>query len=341
MEKPMSLAQQSKLMLPVIESELKWQVRRMASPSTRAFHDMLTYHMGWSGSSTRKAQGGKRIRPLLTLLTCASVGGRWRDAAPAAAALELLHNFSLVHDDIQDNSPTRRGRPSLWKRTGAPLAINAGDALFTIANQAALDLSRAFDPEVVVATSAVLQQACLDLTKGQFLDLYHQEKGRLSINGYWQMIRGKTSALIAACTQIGALLGGATPTKCYQYRKFGQLLGMAFQVEDDILGIWGDEGRIGKSTASDLVEGKLSLPVAYALVKNGALAKGWRDEANRARNAVRLRELLEDEGAHTYASRHAARLTKEAIGMLHGLHPKGEAGAALEELSMQLLGRKS
>ncbi|MFH1185075.1 MAG: polyprenyl synthetase family protein [Chloroflexota bacterium] len=335
----MTLDQQARLMLPVIESELKRQIHRLASPSTRGFHELLAYHMGWSGPSTRKVQGGKRIRPLLTLLVCASAGGRWRQAAPGAAALELLHNFSLVHDDIQDNSPTRRGRPTLWRKAGVPLAINAGDALFTIANQATLDLTQAFESAAVVAVHGILQQACLDLTKGQFLDLDHQGARRLSLKGYWQMIDGKTAALLAACTHIGALLGGESPARCAQYRRFGQLLGLAFQVEDDVLGIWGEEKRTGKSIASDLAEGKLSLPVVYGLGKHGEFSRLWRDAGKRCRNAPRLRKLLEHGGGHEYATRHAQRLTRDAVSALHGLKPHGDAGAALEELSMQLLAR--
>lgn len=337
----MSLNEQARMILPVIESELRRQARRLAAPSTRAFHGMLAYHMGWIGSSATKGRGGKRIRPLLSLLACSSVGGRWRQAVPAAAALELVHNFSLVHDDIQDNSPTRRGRPTLWRKAGMPLAVNAGDALFTIANQAALDLSRSFEPAVVVAVLRILEQACLDLTKGQFLDLYHQEAQRLSTRSYWEMIEGKTAALLAAGAQIGALLGGSSGARQLQYRQFGRLLGLAFQVQDDILGIWGDEGRTGKSAASDLVEGKLSLPVVYGLGRTGEFARHWRDAGYRATHASLLRDLLEREGARAYATRHAGRLTKEAVATLRALRPRGAAGAALEELSMQLMARKA
>ena len=336
----MPLEEQARLMLPVIEAELKRQVRRTAGPSTHPFHEMLSYHMGWSGRLPR-AQRGKRIRPLLALLACASVGDGWRAAAPAAAALELLHNFSLVHDDIQDNSPTRRGRLTLWKKVGVPLAINAGDALFTIASQAALDLSRSYDPQVVVTANAILQKACLDLTKGQYLDLYHQQTGRLTLKDYWQMIDGKTAALLAAATHLGALLGGATPRKCYDYRKFGELLGLAFQVEDDVLGIWGDEKRTGKSAASDLVEGKLSLPVVYALQKRGPFGKLWRDARGRARNAHAMREALEALGAREFSTRQAERLTRRALALLQQLRPRGEAGVAMRELAGQLLMRQS
>jgi len=328
-------------MLPAIEGELRRQVRRLDSASTRPFHEMLTYHMGWTGARGARAPGGKRIRPLLCVLVSASVGAEWRKALPAAAALELIHNFSLVHDDIQDNSPTRRGRPALWKKAGMPLAINAGDALFVLANQSVLDLARYFDANVVVTAAAILEQACLDLTRGQFLDLHHQQAGRLTLKQYWEMIDGKTAALLAAATQIGALLGGATATRCYEYRKFGQLLGRAFQVQDDILGIWGEERRTGKSTATDLAEGKLSLPVVYGLAKKGAFARLWRDASKRARNAGRLRRLLEEDEAHEFATRHAKRLTRDAVARLKRLRPRGEAGAALHELCGELLRRSS
>lgn len=334
-----SLASQSREMRPVIEAELKRQVRRLARQPTRKFYDLLAYHMGW-GDAVRRGRGGKRIRPLLSLLVCAAVGGRWRQAAPGAAALELLHNFSLVHDDIQDNSPTRRGRPTLWMKAGMPIAINAGDALFTIANQAALDLSRAFGPVEVFAVSAILQEACLDLTKGQYLDLSHQKARALPLKAYWQMIEGKTAALIGACTHVGAVLGGADESRCDGYRKFGRLLGLAFQVQDDLLGIWGEESTTGKSAATDLVEGKLSLPVVYGLAHSSKFASLWRRSHRRASSSAKLRTLLEQAGARDYATQQAERLTRRAMALLRRLGPHGEPGAALYELGMQLLSRR-
>jgi geranylgeranyl diphosphate synthase type I len=337
---PVSLQQQARIMLPPVESELKRQVRRLSGRSTEAFHEMLDFHMGWRPSTGRKGHAGKRIRPLISLLVCASVGGRWRHAVPAAAALELLHNFSLVHDDIEDNSPTRRGRPTLWRRYGVPLAINAGDALFTIANQATLNLLQDYEPPTVVTVLGIIEQACLDLTKGQFLDLYNQEKGRLTVEGYWQMISGKTAALLAACTQVGALLGGASAKTVYEYRKFGQCLGLAFQVEDDILGIWGEEDKTGKSTATDLKEGKLSLPVVYGISRRGAFARLWRDAPHRRKNAIRLRKLLEQDGGLEFSQRHADRLTRSAVDTLEHLHARGDAAVALEQLATELLSRR-
>lgn len=333
----MSLQQYARIMLPAVEVELKRQVRRLAGSETAPFRKMLAFHMGWESKPRRS---GKRIRPLLTLLTCESVGGQWRRALPAAAALELVHNFSLVHDDIEDNSPTRRNRPTLWRQVGIPLAINAGDALFTLANQAAIDLIQEYEPAVVITVIGILEQACLDLTKGQFLDLHNQESDRLTPRSYWQMIGGKTAALLAASTQVGAILGGAGPRTVYHYRKFGETLGLAFQVEDDILGIWGDESRTGKSAASDLEEGKLSLPVVHGLSMRGAFAELWKDGAHRRKNARRLRKLLEQGGSLEYSQRHAERLTRSAIASLSKLRSRGDAGIALEQLASQLLSRR-
>jgi len=334
-----TLSQYSREMLPLLERELRRQVRRVASPGTRPFHDMLAYHMGWEASP--RSRRGKRVRPLLLLLTCASLTEDWRDAAPAAAALELVHNFSLIHDDIQDNSTTRRGRPTVWVRAGIPLAINSGDALFTVAIQAGLDLSRSYDPRQVVTANAILHQSCLDLTKGQYLDLHHQRSGQLDLSSYWKMIDGKTAALLAAGTHIGALLGGAGPRKCYSYRAFGRLLGLAFQVRDDILGIWGEERRTGKSVDSDLIEGKLSLPVVYALGQSAAFRKIWQNPSLRARSAGRLRRLLDDVDARKYADQRARRLTTQALLALKKLRPRGDAGRALVSLSSLLLRRQT
>ena len=221
--------------------------------------------MGWTGEGAGPQAAGKRIRPLLTLLGVASIkedykngngdsNVNWLHAVSVAASVELIHNFSLVHDDIQDNSELRRGRKTAWVKWGAPMAINVGDALFVIANQSALDLKEHYPAEMVVRAASILNDCCLDLTRGQYLDMSYEERTDLAMDDYWPMISGKTSALLSACTQIGALLGYAQDEQIELYRLFGYHLGLAFQVQDDILGIWGDEALTGKSTASDLVE---------------------------------------------------------------------------------------
>lgn len=326
-------------MLPEIEKELQRQVVRLDAASLRPFHEMLTYHMGWTGEGAGREATGKRIRPVTVLLATASAGGDWKPALPAAAAVELIHNFSLVHDDVQDNSPKRRGRPTVWSKWGVPMAINVGDALFVIAYQATMDLSKSYPAESVVRAATILHEACLNLTRGQYLDMAYEKRHDLSLEDYWQMVGGKTSALLSACIEIGALLGSAGETEQEAYRQFGYHLGLAFQVQDDILGIWGDEAVTGKSTASDLVEGKNSLPVLYGLGRQGQFSERWKRGPITAAEVREVANLLEREGAKTYAGEIAERETQTALEFLGKANPRGAAGESMLELANMLLKR--
>ena len=329
-------------MFEAIEKELKRQVARLDQPRTKQFHEMLTYHMGWTGEAAGPEATGKRIRPLLVLLASASCDpdSSWSHAAPAAAAIELVHNFSLVHDDIQDNSDKRRGRNTVWVNWGAPMAINVGDALFVIANQSIMDLVEHYPAETVVKAANILNAACLDLTRGQFMDMSYEERSDLSIDDYWPMTGGKTSALISACTEIGALLGNASESQQEAYRLFGYHLGLAFQVQDDILGIWGDEALTGKSTASDLVEGKNSLPILYALGKHGKFAERWEQGPITSNEVKVVSYLLINEGAKTFAEEASKNETDIALEYLNQANPRGEAGESIRQLANMLLKRK-
>lgn len=327
-------------LLPHIESELQHQIARLDQPRTRLFHEMLTYHMGWTGEGAGPEAAGKRIRPLLVLLVTASCEAQWLYAKPAAAAVELVHNFSLLHDDIQDNSPKRRGRPTAWVKWGVPMAINAGDAMFVISNQAIMDLAKHYPSQTVVQAASILHDTCLDLTRGQFLDMSYEERTDLTIDDYWPMIAGKTSALVSACTQIGALLGNASDETQNAYRLFGHHLGLAFQVQDDILGIWGNEALTGKSTASDLVEGKNSLPVLFALGKQGKFAQRWKQGPITHDEVRSVAKLLESEGGKEYAESMAHDETRKALDNLQKASPRGKSGETLLELANKLLKRK-
>ena len=326
---------------PEIETELQRQVDRLNSPRTKIFHEMLTYHMGWTGEGAGAEARGKRIRPLMVLFTASSCGTDWKLALPAAAAVELVHNFSLVHDDIQDNSPKRRGRLTVWKKWDMPQAINVGDALFVISNQAMMDLAKNYSAEKVICAASVLHNTCLNLTRGQFLDMSYENRDNLTIEDYWPMIEGKTAALISACTQIGAILGNTDDSTVEQFRIFGRDLGLAFQVQDDILGIWGDEMLTGKSAASDLVEGKNSLPVLYGLSKHDRFAKRWAESAISPSEVAEVAKMLADEGAYEFAQRESKRLTDQALDALKKTNPRGEAGQALTDLANKLLNRES
>jgi geranylgeranyl diphosphate synthase type I len=344
----MSLKTLSSQMLPAIESELQKQVARLDQPRTAVYYEMLTYHMGWTGEGAGPEAAGKRIRPLMVLLCTAAAGGPdepgqrdWRLALPAAASVELVHNFSLAHDDIQDNSEKRRGRPTLWTKWGVPQAINAGDGLFVLSNLAVTDLAENYPAETALRAARVLHETCLHLTRGQYMDISYEKRLDLNEDDYWPMISGKTAALLAGCCQMGAILGGADSAAEAAYRDFGLALGLAFQVQDDILGIWGDEALTGKSAASDLLEGKKSLPVLYGLGKNGPFAKRWKSGPITVADVEAVAKMLADEGASDYAQEKSKEWTDKALGSLAKAGPKGEAGAALRELADKLLGRKA
>lgn len=329
----------TKTLLFHIELELQKQVSRIDQPHTKAFHEMLTYHMGWTGDAAGPEATGKRIRPLMVLLCTAASGGSWEKALPAAAAVELVHNFSLVHDDIQDNSPKRRGRDTVWTKWGAPQAINVGDALFVISNQAIIDLKGNYPAELVLQAAEVLHNTCLDLTRGQFLDMSYEGRTDLTSDDYWPMVAGKTAALLSACCHLGAILGGADEAKQDAYKSFGQYLGLAFQVQDDILGIWGSEVVTGKSTASDLVEGKNSLPVLAGLSANKKFAKRWRQGPINLEEVEELAKLLATEGGYETAHDASKQMTDLALLNLREAEPEGDAGDALFDLAEKLLKR--
>lgn len=336
----MSLKQHTEIMLPAIEIELQEQVARLNAERTLPFHEMLTYHMGWTGEGAGREATGKRIRPLMVLLAAASTRAEWKNALPAAAAVEMVHNFSLVHDDVQDNSEKRRGRPTVWTKWGVPMAINVGDAMFVIANQAIMDLIKTHPAVTVVRAATILNGTCLDLTRGQFLDMSYEERTDLSLEDYWPMIGGKTSALLSACTHIGSLLGNASDEEQEAYRQFGYHIGLAFQVQDDILGIWGDEAVTGKSAASDLVEGKNSLPVLYALGKHGKFAERWNQGPITAGEVKAVSAMLENEGGRNYADEISEKETQKALSFLEKANPRGAAGESMLELANMLLKRK-
>jgi geranylgeranyl diphosphate synthase type I len=319
-------------------------------PPLRDYYVMMEYHLGWTdeagwpiptvSTGQRSPLGGKRIRPLLCLLTCAGAGGAWQSALPMAAALELLHNFSLLHDDIQDNSPLRRGRTTVWKIWGIPQAINAGDAMFTLAHLAPHQLTaRGISPAVALAALADFEHTCLALTQGQYLDMKFETQERVSVADYLAMIEGKTAALIAASAALGAMLAGADAERVEHFRQFGRNLGLAFQAQDDLLGIWGDPAVTGKSAASDLEKRKKSLPVVYGLEQSAEFARAYAQPQRPGESVAELVTYLEMLNARGYTQAKAQRLTAGALQCLAAAAPQGDAAVALRELTDQLLNR--
>src|SRR6266508_1300526 len=237
----------------------------MSEPAAR-FASMLEYHLGWRATDLSPldvpAPSGKKLRPALVLLVCSAVCGDESRALAPAAAVELIHNFSLVHDDIQDRSPLRRHRPTFWSLWGAEQGINAGDALFALAQIAMLR-----DPsERSARMVAELNRTALLLAEGQYLDIELQAGGTAATpEAYAAMITRKTGVLFACACRLGAIAAGAAKDVEEAYAAYGLELGLAFQEQDDLLGVWGRAAETGKPDALDVLERKRGLPAAIAL----------------------------------------------------------------------------
>ncbi|NMC12202.1 MAG: polyprenyl synthetase family protein [Chloroflexi bacterium] len=326
-------------MLPAIENEMEEIISQVDNHGYQQFHEMMAYHLGWVGEGAGPEARGKRFRPLLLLLSCAATGSGWEKALPAAAAVELLHNFSLIHDDIEDNSPLRRGRETVWKKWGIPQAINSGDAMLTLAHMAMLRLDKFVPPDILFQAVRLLQETCLRLTRGQYLDIDFEKRENVSIQEYWQMVEGKTAALISTCASLGALIGGAEPRTCQQYQDFGFYLGLAFQAQDDLLGIWGDSAITGKSNESDLICGKKTLPVLFGLSRNGEFAARWKLGNIQPSEVSQLAAMLESEGGLTFSQEETSRLTLLALEHLQQAIPQEPAKGILIEITNKLLKR--
>ena len=323
--------------LPALEDALREAVTPWQAHPAALLFDMVEHHFGWRDAAAKK---GKRVRPFLLLLVHEAAGGRWQQALPAAVAVELIHNFSLIHDDIQDRSETRRGRPTVWARWGKAQAINAGDALFAQAFAVMAPLQEAFGPQRALEAMRVLAQACVALVQGQVLDLSFETRSAVTVEEYMTMIRGKTGALLAAAAEVGALLAGAEAQRREAFQRFGETLGLAFQVWDDYLGIWGDPAKTGKSAADDLVAGKKTLPVLYGLQQpESAFARRWREGPITPDEAPQVARDLAATGARTFVREQAARLTREALAALDAAQPLPRPGEALKALAQELLGR--
>ena len=302
-------------------------------------YGLMRYHLGWEdeGGSTIEARGGKLLRPALCLLACEALGGEWRTALPAAAAIELLHNFTLIHDDVEDGSEQRHGKQTLWTLHGEAQAINAGDGMFALAHATLLRLSeRGVPSDRVIGAARVLDEASLRLCEGQHLDLTYATREAITEREYIDMIQGKTAALLAASCAIGALLAGGDGEAVDALYEFGRRLGLAFQVRDDVLGIWGDATETGKPVGGDLREGKKSYPVVVALERPGARRAellAALSNATSGGDVATARGLLEELGARAAGERAAVEHGESALASLAGLALDAVRRGELEALA--------
>ena len=231
----------SKLLIPEIEKGLKSTIISDIPDSFPGLREMINYHFGWAKNGTGSKTQGKQIRPIILLLSNILCGGEWNLALPAAISIELIHNFSLIHDDIEDQSDFRRGRETLWKIYGMAQAINTGDAMFSLAQINMLKTGIEINKQTGFDAMKKLNETCLILTGGQNLDITFENETKVTQDHYLVMVSGKTAALLSASAEIGGIIAGTTETNQTALRDYGKALGLAFQAWDDWLGLWGKE----------------------------------------------------------------------------------------------------
>lgn len=332
----------SNQMIHSVEEEMRLALR-LDTENADPFWGMIHYHMGWADEELQRADfsSGKRIRPLLCLLCCQAAGGDWQQAVPAGASLEILHNFTLIHDDIEDASPTRRGRPTVWKLWSEKQAINVGDAMFALAHLSLGRMeSRGVGTETIFRALLRLDETSVELTHGQYLDMNFEDRQIVSVEEYLRMIGGKTAALISFSCELGAMIAEVDNDKINHYATFGRDLGMAFQVRDDILGIWGDESLIGKSAATDIATRKKSLPVLYGLENSEELRHLYLQESVDSDFVSRAVDLLDNVGAREFSEEYERNYANSAVSNMEAANPDGLAGEALYDLTIKLLNRE-
>lgn len=313
--------------LPALSSS-----RELVQPALRAAVDRLdrstrmvvAYHLGWCDEHGLpiEANGGKAVRPALTLLAAQAAGGLAEAAVPGAVAVELVHNFSLVHDDLMDRDDERRHRRTVWSLWGDATAVLAGDAMLSLAHEVLADSGSALAGEA----SRVLASATRELIRGQVQDLAFEQRDDVGLAECLDMAGAKTGALLAASAAVGGLLAGADPHTVQGLATYGERVGLAFQLVDDLLGIWGQPQVTGKPVFNDLRARKKTLPVTWA-IDNGqdegtALALWLRRETTDEPDDHELHQmaaLVERSGARAWAREEAWRqvaLAADALATL-------------------------
>lgn len=293
---------------------------RAANP----LYEQIAQHFGYSDGAA--ARTGKRLRPRLVFAAAEAFGGVRRAALAPAIAIELLHNYSLIHDDIEDHDRLRHGRPALWVTFGEAHGINAGDAVGALAHAALAPVAQDNGNAVAFAMSAELSAANLAMCEGQALDLALEGGAAASVARYVEMVDGKTAALFGCAAALGALAAGAPAAGVERARAIGRAFGRGFQIDDDVLGIWGDPAHTGKVEANDIARRKSTYPIAWAIEHDpsgaGALLLHAYGSSRVGDDEVRsIRDALERGGARDAATRAAAEHFAAADALCAGAPP--------------------
>ena len=323
--------------------------RRLVEPALRAAVARLdpitaaqaSYHLGWTDEDGRPcAGGGKAVRPSLALLGARAVGADPSVAVPGAVAVELVHNFSLLHDDLMDGDTERRHRTTVWARWGPPSAILTGDALLGLALEVLLEVPGATG----AAAAQLLAATTRDLIRGQVEDMAFEGSPEVAVDAVLGMAAAKTGALLSASAAIGAVLAGAPQDSVDALAEFGAELGLAFQLVDDVLGIWGDPALTGKPRHSDLRARKTSLPVAWVIGRGGRAGQQvakWlaAESSDTDQRLLEIADLLAEAGGQDWARAQAVRHGARAAACLARLDVDPDAVEELRALAEFIVGR--
>lgn len=342
-----SLAERAARYRPAVVAEMRAAVAsRPQGPD--GLYAWMRYHLGWEDQSGQavEASPGKLMRPVAVLLAAELLGGQVEHAAPAAAAIELVHNFSLLHDDVEDASEFRRGRQNLWVFAGAAQAINTGDGMFVVSRLAGYRmLDAGAPPERAVAVMREIDEACIRLVEGQYLDMSFERREAVSVEEYLAMAEGKTAAMFAAPFACGAILAGAPEATVAAMREYGRHVGLAFQMVDDVLGIWGDPGVTGKPVGDDLSARKMTYPVILALESEdeagASLREAYRTPPSPADRLDAMGRWVEATGAREATEARAREELRLAMDALTGSGLSADAISILHEYAASAVGRVS
>lgn len=335
-------------LIALLESEIDIALQRLDG-NAPLMMTMARYHLGITdaagepvNTATRLSVQGKRLRPLIAMRVAEAVGGSAEDAAPIAAAIELLHNFTLIHDDIQDRSPNRRHRPTVWRIWGNAQAINAGDALFAASQLAVLRTYQ--NPTFTSPVIRLIEKfntTTINIVRGQILDLDNEGRPDVTPDDYLTMIEGKTAAIVRYATWAGAIVGGASDEVAELLGDVGEAVGMGFQIRDDMLGIWGAREDTGKDAADDIRRRKQSLPILILRGRTSDAESDRLDELFKQdeigpEGIKEILSLLAKYDVESTVAAHVEQFYQRASEALTTALPN-RSGAAIDELNQLIM----
>ena len=286
--------------------------------------------------------GGKRIRPLLTLMSCKMFGGSIEDALSPAIGLEVFHNFTLIHDDILDKAHIRRGQPTVYKKWNTNIAILSGDTMFALSYHYFFKTR----PSCIIPVLKTFNQTAIDVCRGQQYDMNFETQKAVSISDYTEMIRLKTAVLLGACVKIGALIGGSSEEDALKAYNFAENLGIAFQLKDDLLDVYSDEGLFGKKTGGDIVSNKKTYLYLKALELLGEKKKKMLEqwflvtETDEQIKINSVKEIYNSVDIRAYTDEAIQQYYKNAIKHLEAINIDNRGKSLMLDFAENLMGRE-